>query len=69
MDPLSLARYGMMTAASRLAASARQTVSGESDAVRATVGQIEARQQFVASAKTIGIADDMWRVLLALPAS
>jgi flagellar basal body rod protein FlgC len=68
MDPLITARYGMMAAESRFAASA-QRVSGwdggdNVDLARETVDEIEAKQQFAANAKVIRIADEMWRSLL-----
>jgi hypothetical protein len=66
MDPLSLARYGMMTAANRLASSAQRVVEVGADAAREVVEQIEARQQFALSAKLVGISDEMWSSLLAI---
>lgn len=68
MDPLSIARYGMMSAQDRLAQSATRVAnwSGDDDVdlARETVDQVEARQQFAASAKVVSFADDMWRSLM-----
>jgi flagellar basal body rod protein FlgG len=67
MDPLSTARYGMMTAQSRLARSADRVANwngGDVDLVQETVEQIEARTQFAANAKVVGFASDMWRALM-----
>ena len=70
MDPLSIARYGMMTAETRLTASAgRVAGSGDVDYAKEAVTQIQARQQFVASAKVVGVANDMWRSLLDIQSS
>jgi flagellar hook protein FlgE len=71
MDPLSTARYGMIAAASRLAASAARVAAWNGDDVdlaRETVDQIEARQQFIASAKVVGFSDEMWRALMDVAA-
>ena len=65
MDPLSIARYGMMSAESRLDASAgRVAAGGDVDMVGETVEQIGAQQQFAASAKVVTIANEMWRSLI-----
>jgi hypothetical protein len=64
MDPLSIARYGMMTAEARLAASAERVAGGAwADPVEA-VEQTLAKAQFTASAKVATVADEMWRTLL-----
>jgi flagellar hook protein FlgE len=73
MDPLSIARYGMMSAQDRLAQSATRVAnwSGDGDDVdlaQETVTQIEAKQQFAASAKVVSFADDMWRSLMDMQA-
>jgi hypothetical protein len=68
MDPLSIARYGMMAASSRLDASARRVAawngSDDVDLAQEAVTQIEAKQQFAASAGVARIADKMWSALL-----
>lgn len=66
MDPLSIARYGMMSAQDRLAKSAARIASGDDDVDLAseTVEQIKAKTQFEASARVVAIADEMWRSLL-----
>jgi flagellar basal body rod protein FlgG len=73
MDPLSIARYGMMTAENRLSASASRVASwnggDDVDLVAETVEQIQAKQQFAASAKVVTIADEMWRSLLDMQTS
>jgi len=68
MDPLSIARYGMMSAQDRLAQSATRVANwnggDDVDIAQETVNQIEAKQQFAASAKVVSFADDMWRSLM-----
>jgi flagellar hook protein FlgE len=69
MDPLSIARYGMMSAQDRLARSASRIASwngdsGDIDLASETVEQIEAKTQFAASAKVVSFADEMWRSLM-----
>ncbi len=68
MDPLSTARYGMMAAESRLAASASRIANWNGgdgvDLAQETVEQVQAKVQFEACAKVVGIADEMWRTLL-----
>ena len=68
MDPLSIARYGMMSAQDRLAQSATRVANwsggDDVDIAQETVDQIEAKQQFAASAKIVSFADDMWRSLM-----
>lgn len=70
MDPLSIARYGMMSAQDRLAQSATRVANwsggDDVDIAQETVDQIEAKQQFAASAKVVSFADDMWRSLMAI---
>jgi hypothetical protein len=70
MDPLSIARYGMMNAESRLAASASRVADWQGgddvDLAQETVEQIKAKLQFVASANVVHIADEMWRSLLEI---
>jgi len=70
MDPLSLARYGMMTAEARLSASAgRIAADGDVDYGHEAVEQIQAAQQFKASVGVARVADEMWRALLDVQAS
>lgn len=68
MDPLSIARYGMMSAQDRLARSsgriARWDGGDDVDLAQETVEQIEAKTQFAANAKVVTFADDMWRALM-----
>ena len=72
MDPLSTARYGMMAAESRLAASAARLAgtAGQDEVGDAheTVEQIEAKAQFAANAQVATVADAMWRDLLDVQA-
>lgn len=72
MDPLSAARYGMLTAARRFDASAERVArSGDPEAGKdvdladEVVQQVEAKHQFAASAQLISAADDMWRALIS----
>jgi flagellar basal body rod protein FlgC len=68
MNPLVTARYGMMAAENRLSASASRVAnwngSADFDDAHEAVEQIEARQQFSASAKVARFAEDMWQSLL-----
>jgi len=71
MDPMSAARYGMMSATRRFDASAERVArSGDPetgsdvDIGGEVVEQVEAKQQFSASAQVIRVADDMWRALI-----
>jgi flagellar basal body rod protein FlgC len=68
MDPLSIARYGMMSAQDRLTRSAGRVAQwnggDDVDLAQETVEQIEAKQQFAANAKVVTFADDMWRALM-----
>jgi flagellar hook protein FlgE len=68
MDPLSIARYGMMSAQDRLAKSAARIAGGGDDVDLAseTVEQIKAKTQFEASAKVVSFAEEMWRSLMAI---
>lgn len=66
MDPLSIARYGMMTAESRLAASAARVAagSGGADVVQECVEQTLATGLFAASAKVVAFTSETWRALM-----
>jgi flagellar hook protein FlgE len=70
MDPLSIARGGLMAASARFEASAVRTaqMGGDStvDPVQETVDQISAKHQFSANLGVIRIADEMWRSLLKI---
>jgi flagellar hook protein FlgE len=70
MDPISVARYGLMAASARLEASAQRTAQagGDSsvDLASEAVTQIEAKQQFSANLGVVRVADEMWRALLSI---
>jgi hypothetical protein len=72
MDALNIARYGMMTAENRLAASAGRLAAWDGgdgvDLAQETVVQLQAKVQFEACAKVVHIADEMWRSLLDVQA-
>jgi flagellar hook protein FlgE len=72
MDPLIVARYGLMAAAARFEASAQRTAQmGADDRVdpaAEAVEQIEAKQQFGANLGVIRVADEMWRALMDIQA-
>jgi len=69
MDPITAARYGMLSATRRFEASAERVArmgddSSDVDFGRETVEQLSARNQFTASAEIVRIADQMWDALL-----
>jgi len=68
MDPLSIARYGLMSAQSRLTRSAERvagwSADGDVDLAAETVELIEAKTQFAANARVVAFADETWRALL-----
>jgi hypothetical protein len=70
MDPLSIARYGMMSAQDRLTRSAGRVAGwnggDDVDLAAETVEQISARQQFEASARVVTFTDEMWRSLMEI---
>jgi flagellar hook protein FlgE len=70
MDPLSTARYGMMAAENRLAASASRIANWNGDdsvdLAQETVEQVKAKQQFVACAHVVHVADEMWDALMKI---
>jgi flagellar basal body rod protein FlgC len=70
MDPISIARYGMMAATQRLDASASRVAGmasdGSVDYASEAVTQIEAKQAFSANVGVVKIADKMWQSLLDL---
>ncbi|MBS0332330.1 MAG: hypothetical protein JSS35_06150 [Proteobacteria bacterium] len=71
MDPISTARYGMMTATQALTSSASRIAAGPAadvDYGQEAVTQIQARQSFTADVGVIKVADQMWQSLLNLQA-
>lgn len=68
MDPLNIARAGLMAASARLQISAVRTARLGSDpnvdASQEAVEQIEAKQQYSANLGVIRISSDMWRSLM-----
>jgi flagellar hook protein FlgE len=69
MDPISAARYGMLSATRRFEASAERVArmgdeNSDVDLGRETIEQLTASNQFVASAEIVRIADRMWDALL-----
>ena len=70
MDPISIARYGMMAATRQLSASATRVagMAGDSsvDYASEAVTQIQARQSFKADVAVIRVADEMMQALLDL---
>jgi flagellar hook protein FlgE len=65
MDPISVARYGLMAASASLDASAARTAqAGGVHLAAEAVTQIQARQQFSANLGVIRVADEMWRALI-----
>jgi len=68
MDPLSIARYGMMSAQQELARSADRVVQNgpDQDHGSEVIAQLEAKTQFAISAKIVAFDAAMWRALLTL---
>jgi len=70
MDPLGVARYGMISAQQALARSAQRVAAWpENPAVdlpAEMIVQAEARTQFVVSAKVVAFDVAMWRALLSI---
>jgi flagellar basal body rod protein FlgC len=68
MDPISIARYGMMAATQQLTASASRIAGAASDGnvdyAREAVTQIQASAAFKADVSVIKVADKMWQSLL-----
>lgn len=68
MDPITVARYGMAAAERTLEASAlrvaHMATDDSVDLAQEGVRQIQAKDQFKASANVIKVADQMWRALL-----
>lgn len=70
MDPITAARYGMMSATRRFEASAERVARmGDSETSDVDLGaevveQVKAKRQFTASAEIVRIADEMWDALL-----
>jgi len=72
MNPIATARYGLMAAEQRFAASASRVARlGDDDSVdlgHEAAEQIQAKTAFSANAQVIRVADQMWRSLLDLQA-
>lgn len=70
MDPISIARYGMMAASQQLTASATHiagAAGGDTvDYASEAVAQIGASTAFKADVGVIKVADEMWQSLLDL---
>ncbi len=70
MDPISIARYGMMAATQQLTDSATRIagagLGGDVDYAKEAVTQIEASTAFKADVGVIKVADEMWQSLLDL---
>lgn len=70
MDPISIARYGMMAATQQLTASATRiagaSADGNVDYAQEAVTQIQASTSFKADVGVIKVADQMWQSLLDL---
>lgn len=68
MDPISIARYGMMAATQQLNAAANRIAAGGDtlDYASEAVGMIGAKQAFTANIGVIKVADEMWQSLLDL---
>jgi flagellar hook protein FlgE len=68
MDPISIARYGMMAATQQLTASATRIAGaagdGNVDYASEAVTQIQASTAFKADVGVIKVADQMWQSLL-----
>ena len=68
MDPLSIARTGLMAASNQLQVSAVRSASMVTnpavDPAQEAVTQISAKQAFSANLGVVKIADEMWRSLL-----
>ncbi len=70
MDPISIARYGMMAATQQLTASATRIAGaaggGDVDYAQEAVTQIQASTSFKADVGVIKVANEMWQSLLDL---
>jgi flagellar hook protein FlgE len=70
MDPISIARYGMMAATQQLTASANRVAGAAGDDnvdyAQEAVTQIQASTSFKADVGVIKVADQMWQSLLDL---
>jgi flagellar hook protein FlgE len=76
MDPISIARYGMMAATQQLTGSATRIAGagagmgasggGDVDYATEAVTQIQASTAFKADVGVIKVADEMWQSLLNL---
>lgn len=69
MDPISIARYGLMAATRRFDDAAQEIVEApDSDIVGAIIDMTQAKQAFSANLSVIRFAQDMWDDLLAIQA-
>ena len=68
MDPLNIARAGLMAASARFEISAVRTARMGSDptvdVAQEAVEQVEAKQQFTANLGVIRVSNEMWRSLI-----
>ena len=70
MDPMTIARYGMLAAERRFQASAGRVAQSAADPgvdlSQEAVEQAQAKLQFTASANVVKFADAMWRSLISI---
>jgi flagellar basal body rod protein FlgC len=67
MDPISIARYGLMAATRRFEDAAQEIVGApDGDTVGAMVDMTQAKQAFAANLSVIRFSQDMWDDLLAI---
>jgi hypothetical protein len=68
MDPLAIARYGMMSAQQALDRSAERVVQqpAEPEPGSEAIARLEAEMQFAFSARVVAFDAAMWRALLTL---
>ncbi|THD78579.1 MAG: hypothetical protein E7812_11355 [Phenylobacterium sp.] len=68
MDPLNIARAGLMAASNAFQVSAVRTANMNTDAsvdpAQEAVSQISAKTQFSANLGVIKVSDEMWRSLI-----
>ena len=72
MDPLTIARNGMLVAEQRFDASANRVAhmgqDSSVDPARETVEQIQAATQFKMNVNVVKFTDDMWRSIIDIAA-
>jgi flagellar basal body rod protein FlgC len=67
MDPISIARYGLMAATRRFDDAAQEIVGApDGDTVGAIIDMSQAKQAFSANLSVIRFAQEMWDDLLAV---